>query len=131
MYWRELWKTEIATAACLVAVPASAVAFATILSGGRETEAGLIWAYFFVIFGAGPALLLFAPVYAWLRYRKTANIVTAIACGGIAASVLGFMHLAQTAIPAGCVVALATHLIMKLTTHVATKLSSTALKWAR
>lgn len=128
-YGRALWETETATVTCLglfaVSLALILTAVAAVYGATPTLEGGLVTLAFTLLFGAVPATLVFAPIYAFFRKFRRSHPASAAAIG--AASSLIFLvvyyfleahpfvtasGLAIYAVPAGIIVGVGVHFLL-------------------
>jgi hypothetical protein len=121
-FWKQLWRVELAVAACLVVYAAALTALvrlgAAIFAPTPPSGDAIALSFFLLLwFSVLPAVLLFAPAYAFLRAKGAVNFPIAVAVGLLAPVVMLFLArsglAAAYAIPSSVIVAIGVHAIMK------------------
>jgi hypothetical protein len=121
-FLRALWRTEVVVILCLVAYALLFAVGIAILEAGRPSihsflDRILIVASLTLLFGAVPAMILFAPVYAAARTWGTVNMAAAVVMG-IASSMVSTLFsadlrgIAILAVVASALVSAATHVVV-------------------
>ena len=118
-YWAHLWRVEVVVLICLLAYALAFTALLALGAGifapqGLPLDSAALPFALIVWFSVLPAILLFGPVYALLRWRGWANLALAIAIGAATGAVfLRAGPLALYAIPSAIIIAVFAHLILK------------------
>ena len=118
-YWGHLGRVELVVVACLLAYALVLTLVlglgAAVFAPGPQTWEGFGLAFGLILwFGILPATLLFAPAYAFLRWRGWINLALAI-IAGLACGLIFIRAgpLALYAIASGVIVAICAHLVLR------------------
>jgi hypothetical protein len=123
-YWKQLWRVELAVAACLVVYAAGLTALvrlgAAMFAPAPPGGDAIALSFFLILwFSVLPAVVLFAPAYTFLRAKGAVNFPIAVAVGLLSPVLLLFLFRAGPAaiyaIPSSVIVAIGVHAIMKRT----------------
>jgi len=123
-FLRNLWKVELATILCLFAYATGCALVSAILGlspapllptvppsiGGAPAVMVVTF-----LFGVWPAMLFFAPIYAFLRTRRAVNFLIAVVIGMLPAApfYMAAPMLGLFALSSGALVSAATHALMR------------------
>ena len=119
-FWRNLWRTELAVIATLLVFAIGLTVLLLLLGrlfgSGLPILEGTKFVSIFV-FGIGilPAVLVFAPIYSFLRAQGRINWLAVIAIGALSGGVLFFSMfiVGLYGVIAGAIVAASTHAVLR------------------